>query len=345
MSVRKWRFAVALVLAMGTVASACGGDDDGGDGEQAQEGEEEVAPASVTVFLGFTPDGLYAPAYVADQLGYFEEEELNVTIAPGTGSNSSVQAVGAGQAEFGYADALTMTHGVARGASLTMVAVVLREPPAATVVLNDSGIDTPQDLAGMTIGDSPDSAQVEILPCFLEANGMTMDDIEFLNLGFPQQVPALLAGEVDAIEGYRHFYEADPDVAAEINLLPWSEHGLGYYSEGIFVDTNYLEENPDIVERFLRAFVRGLQYTVDQPDEAARLIGEAINDPSQEEFFAAEIQALLPQFVDSDAEDNGLGWMSEARWQETVDTAECGGSEAPPVESLYTNEYLPGIMP
>jgi NitT/TauT family transport system substrate-binding protein len=336
MSVRNRRLA-AMLLAVGLVASACGGDDDG----QGQA----VTPESVTVFLGFTPDGLYAPAFVADQLGYFEEEKLTVTIAPGTGSNSAVKVVGAGQAEFGFADALTMTHGVAEGAPLKMVAVVLREPPAATVVLKSSGITSIEDLAGKTIGDSPDSAQVGILPCLLEANGLTMDDINFLNLGFPAQVPALLSGRVDAIEGYRHFYEADPELAAQVAFLPWAEHGLSYYSEGIFVNSDYLNENPDVVRRFVRAFVKGYKYTLDHPDEAAGLIAQAISDPTQEEFFKAEIQSLLPQLVDSDSEANGLGWMSEARWQETVDTAECGGTEPPAVDSLYTNEFLPEIMP
>ncbi|HXJ63642.1 MAG TPA: ABC transporter substrate-binding protein, partial [Actinomycetota bacterium] len=298
-----------------------------------------VEPADVTVFLGFTPDGLYAPVYVAKELGYFDDEKLNVTIAPGTGSNSAVKVVGAGRAQFGFADALSMSHGVAGGAPLKMVAVELREPPAATVVLKTSGIKTIKDLNGKTIGDSEDSAQVPILPCLLQANGLTMNDINFVNLGFPEQVPALLSGKVDALEGYGYFYG---NLADKVDLLPWSQYGLDYYSEGIFVNTDYLDQNPDVVKRFLAAFVKGFKYELDNPDQAAHLLAQGSNSLKSEDFFNYEIHTLAPMLVDSDEQANGLGHMAADKWQSTVDTLKCGGVANPPSpDSLYSNDYLP----
>jgi NitT/TauT family transport system substrate-binding protein len=160
-----------------------------------------------------------------------------------------------------------------------------------------------------------------------------------VNLGFPEQVPSLLAGRVDALEGYGYFYG---NLADKVDLLPWSEHGLDYYSEGIFVNTDFLAENEGVVRRFLRAFIKGFQYELDNPDEAAKLLAQGAGDPKSEDFFNYEIHAILPMLTDSDTDANGLGHMADDKWQSTVDTLKCGGVENPPApDTLFTNDYLP----
>jgi NitT/TauT family transport system substrate-binding protein len=330
-----WIGLVAPLVALSLIAMACGGEDEepsnaGGSGPQET--------TSVTLYLDFAFDGLHAPFFVAQEKGYFEEEGLEVEIRPGQGSSDSVRVTGAGQAEFGFSDAATMSSGVSEGAPVTMVAVVLRDNPMVALTLKDSGIEEPQDLEGKSIGDAQESSTAALLPAFLAANGLGMSDVKFIGMSFPSRVPALLNGRVNAILG---FIQEFVNIQDKVNFIRWADSGIDAYSSGLIVNNDFMEGNPEVVEGFVNASIKGLQSTIDNPEEAAQIVAEAAE--SDPEYFAGELELLDPYLEDQEVEANGLGWMSEERWSSTQELMlQYGGQEEElPLDQLYTNEFLP----
>lgn len=332
MSNRATRVAGVLLATSSMVGvAACSGD--------ATTAAGSDSPTSATVYLGFSADAVYAPAYVAQELGYYEDEGIDITIAPGQGSTDAIRVVTAGQADFGYSDALTMTKAVADGGDLRMLATVMPVAPAASLVKSDSPIESIEDLRGARLGDSQDSTQFALLPGLLAQGGLTLDDVEFVNLNFASRVPALLSDKIDVTQGYATEF---PNVADQTRLILWRDFGLNYYAEGLYSTNDYLAdpENAETARKFVAATMRGLDYTIENPDEAAEIVARAAqaDDPS---FYLGEMEQLLPILEAHD--DEGLGHMNDERWQETVDLVEAylDPQGSVDVADLYTNEYLP----
>ncbi|MGY1740087.1 MULTISPECIES: ABC transporter substrate-binding protein [unclassified Blastococcus] len=315
---------VALVLAV----AGCGGGDDDGDSGSGSGGQSEV-----TFLLDFAVDGLHAPLYVAQEEGYFGDRDLAVQIEPGQGGAATVQLVSAGRADMGLADAGAVSVGIGSGAEMTAVGVILKRTPTVTVALADSGIATPQDLAGRSYGDAQQAATTALLPAFLEANGVSRDAVDFVGMSFETRVPSLQSGQVDAIGGFAQEFVNLED----ITMIPWFEHGIDSYGTVIVANTDWLADNADVARDVLAAVQQGLDDTLADPQEAARLT--AADDRGDEAYFAAEIEALDPFFSD----DQGVGLqMSEDRWRATQELMVTYGGQTTevPIEDLFTNEYL-----
>jgi NitT/TauT family transport system substrate-binding protein len=341
------RFLIVLA-ALALTAAGCGNDDsngaetgdtgtattgDDGNGDDATD-DEAVEDASATLYLDFFVDGLHAPFFVADEKGYFEDERLSIDIQPGQGSADALRVVASGRAEFGLVDAGTFVKGVSEGAEATAVGVLLRQMPGTTVVRADSDIEDPADLAGRSVGDAQQASTAVLLPAFLAANGVEEGDVQFVGMGFPARVPSLLEGQVDAIGGYAQEFVGILD---EARLFNWYEYGIDAYGTVVVVNNAFLEENPDVVERFMRAAALGLEDTFADPQEAAELTATAGDGDA--EYFAGELELLDLFFED----DEGRGFqMSESRWEATQQLMLDFGEQAEevPLDQLFTNDYV-----
>src|SRR4051795_13440142 len=98
-----------VVLALAVVSTAVSAADKGGE-------------KAATVRLDFILGGKHAPWFVAAEKGFYAQRGLAVTIQPGTGSADTVRAIGAGIADFGFADLTTAIVARSRGSQVQAVA-------------------------------------------------------------------------------------------------------------------------------------------------------------------------------------------------------------------------------
>jgi len=319
---------ILIILVATLAATACG---QRGATPQQQE---------VTLYLDWAIDGLHAPFFVALKKGWYQEAGLKVDIQPGQGSSDAVKVVGSGKAQFGFADAATMTKGAAGGAPVKMVAVLVRRTPAVFICKKGSGIAAIKDLAGKSIGDAPQTATATLLPAVLEANGSKMADIKFVAMTFPARVPAVLEGKVDCALGYAQEFVMIRD---KVDFLPYYQFGINSYSSGIMVNTDFLKNNADAVRRFVQASLRGHEFVLKNAKEAAEIAASYSKEPQNNTaYFIGELEVMVPYYADDEVTKNGHGWMSEERWRITQDLMrKYGGQEKDlALTDLYTNEFL-----
>jgi NitT/TauT family transport system substrate-binding protein len=295
----------------------------------------------VTLYLDWAIDGVHAPFFVALKKGWYEAAGLKVAIQPGQGSADTVKVVGSGRAQFGYADAAAMSKGASSGAPVKMVAVLIRRTPAVFICRKGSGINTVKDLAGKSIGDSPQTSTATLLPAVLEANGLKMSDIRFVAMNFGARVPSVLNGKVDCALGYIQEFVTIRD---KVDFLPYYRLGINSYSSGILVNRDFLQRNPEVVRKFVQASLRGHEFVLKNPKEAADITAGYSKEPQNNaDYFAAELQVLVPYFSDDEVSTKGYGWMSDARWKTTQGLmVKYGGQDRQlPLAELYTDEFLP----
>jgi sulfonate transport system substrate-binding protein len=157
------------------------------------------------------------------------------------------------------------------GVDTTLVAIQHLVANAGIVVPVDSPVTNITGLKGKTVATVKGSFMHRTLVLMLAANGMTLDDIQFVNMGSQEAVPALLSGKIDsALLATTNLGQVLADGEVKL-VLDCTENPEWKGSEGYVIRTEYLKENPDITEALVRALFQALDYLHKNPDETKQI--------------------------------------------------------------------------
>ena len=126
----------------------------------------------VTLLLNWYLYSEHSPFFLGRELGYFDQEGIDLDIQEGRGAGVTVQAVAAGSVPFGYADVATMIKAAAKGAPVISVGVLLQTSPMAVMGFAEKNIKTLQDVKGKTIILTPGDSMSQVWPLVVQKNGL-----------------------------------------------------------------------------------------------------------------------------------------------------------------------------
>ncbi len=293
----------------------------------------------------------YFPVNVADELGFFAEEGLEVEIVTGAGAPLVLQQMAVGSVDAGYVTASVGLNGFAQGQDVVVVYEDFSNSVFDLWVLPDSGINTVEDLRGKNIGvEGLQGGHIPELRAWLTAAGLTIgEDVNLLGLGDDSAtvVEAFNNGTVDAY-----------DLSSLFSIGPSAELGLRALNVpaqvgqtpqvGVFVTRELFENEPEVVEGLGRALVKAAIFGLVNPD-GVRAIQAGVFPPEQEneDFAKVLISVVLQTMVGGDNFDPNqeLGRMPLDGWDRLQDlllaTGEEGGLEAAvDVSDFVTNEFI-----
>ena len=188
---------LALLLASCSGSGgAAGGGDDTSSGSASGSATGAAEKTAVRFSLEFTPTGYHAPYALALEKGWFEDANLDVKIIPGTGSSATITTIAGGQADLGLTDLATLVITKSESMPITAIGAMFPKSPTAVAVHADAGVKTPADLAGKTIAVTSGGLDAQLLPAFLESNGLT-GKVEAVNVSSSAKTGAFLANKVD----------------------------------------------------------------------------------------------------------------------------------------------------
>lgn len=308
---------------------------------------EDTGPIPVEFRLNWTLYGEHAPFFVGVDKGFYLDEGLDVTVMEGSGSSTTVKLIGNGTNIIGYADSGTMMQGVTRGVPVKAVAVLLQTSPMSFIFKADKPIRTMEELKGKSIAITAGDASLAQLSALLTKHGMTEDDIKLVVVANPAgKETAILEDQADTFMGYY----IDQPMRMEKNTgvdLDWTTTqeigGVTTVSSAIIVADRTMDENPELIEKFVRATQRAVQYSLDNPEEAAEIFAEHAADFGfDKELSLAEIMGAQELLWTENSEGNPIGWSALEDWQATQDLLQ-EYAELKPEEDLnvyFTNEFL-----
>ncbi|MHB0857982.1 MAG: ABC transporter substrate-binding protein [Anaerolineae bacterium] len=296
------------------------------------------ATRQVTIAMGFIPNVQFTPVYVAMERGYFREEGLQVTLDYGM-ETDLLQRAGTGDVPFvvGSGDQVILARD--KGLPVRYVLNWYRRFPVCVVSMADSGIKSPLDLVGKTVG-TPQLAGASYIGwlAFLDEVGIAPEDIDLQVIGYTQ-VASLVEGRVDAAICYAlnepvQLAQAGYDI--DVFYLDAYTHLV---SNGLITNDETIREDPELVRSVSRAFLRGLQDTLDDPDAAFDIAAKAI--PEMDEPTAVLQRAVLQECVTFWSGDD-LGVSRREDWEESLALLQELGlvTSALEVDALYTNEFV-----
>ena len=227
-----------------------------------------AAQEKLTLMLDWFVNPDHGPIVLAQELGYFKDEGLEVEIVPPADPADPPKMAAAGRADIAISYQPQLHLQVAEGLPLTRVGTLVATPLNCLLVLEDGPVETLADLEGRKIGYSLAGVEEALLQALLEPHGLTLEDVELVNVGWSLS-PSVMSGQVDAVIGAFRNFELNQmqieGVGGRCFFL--EEHGVPPYDELIYV-ANPERIDRDAIARFLAATEKATQYIVNHPQES-----------------------------------------------------------------------------
>jgi putative hydroxymethylpyrimidine transport system substrate-binding protein len=255
-----------------------------------------AAAEPLRVLLDWFVNPDHAPLVVAKEKGFFRDQGLEVELIAPADPNDPPKLVAAGQADLAISYQPQLHLQVAAELPLLRVGTLVATPLNSLVVLEDGPVASLADLKGRKVGYSVGGFEDAMLGAMLRGQGLTLDDLELVNVNFALS-PALLAGQVDAVIGaFRNFELNQLDLEGKPGRAFYvEEEGVPAYDELIVVAHRERVHAPE-VRAFLDALERGVQYLVNHPEESWSIFLQAYPD-LDDELNRRAWRDTLPRFA------------------------------------------------
>lgn len=298
-------------------------------------------PLSMTFMAGYKPQANlpFVGVYVAQEQGFFREENLEVIIEHSAGQGQHLQLLAAGKVQVTTQDAAVLLKRRADpGLPLVSIALIGQRGQQAYAALASSGMTTPRDWEGRMVGykgtPPPD------LLAILQAAGVQAEKVELVNVGFDPRL--LTEGKVDVYPVYK---SNEPYLIRSwgYDLTIWEAADFGVPNLGLAYVTSeeILAGQPQVLTRFLRAALRGIEFARQHPDEAVQAVLKYTGPETDPEHMRFMLESELEDALSPVTEEHGLGWQTLEQWQALAEMLQqYDALPALEVEKAFTTEIL-----
>jgi NitT/TauT family transport system substrate-binding protein len=295
----------------------------GGTAEAADE---------LTLQLKWVTQAQFAGYYVAKDKGFYDEVDLDVTILPGGPDIAPPQVIAGGGADVIVEWMPAALASREKGVPLVNIAQVFDRSGMMLTCLKETGIETPEDFPGHTLGVWFFGNEYPFLSWMSQLGIPTQggaDGVTVLKQGF--NVDPLLQKQADCISTmtYNEYWQViDAGLTPEdLVVFPYEDQGVATLEDGLYVLESSLEDEAmvDKLARFLEASVKGWEYAAEHPDEAADIVLENDETGAQTEKHQRRMMGEINKLVGTG--EQGIGYLDPADYQRTVDVLLAGGSD------------------
>ncbi|HFD39823.1 MAG TPA: hypothetical protein ENJ31_08290 [Anaerolineae bacterium] len=267
-------------------------------------------PDQVTLQLNWYHEAEFAGYYVAEAQGFYADENIALTIREGGLDVDVVQALLGREVDISVFGSAEQRKAMEEGNQTVALMAAFQISPRVLFALADSGIQKPQDLVGRRVAIKSEGWRQTIHETLANVG---VDPAEIVEVEVKSDaIQMLYDGDVDVWTGYVHDEPVETQLAGyDVNLIFPGDYGVGAYEGLLCVSQETLEQNSDLVARFMRATLRGWQYAIEHPDEAAEVIAKWDPDHSLE-FHQLAMRALIPLV---DTGEGAIGSIKADQWQ------------------------------
>lgn len=287
-----------------------------------------MAADEVTLQLKWVTQAQFAGYYVAQDKGFYEEADLDVTINPGGPDIAPPQVIAGGGADVIVDWMPSALASREKGVALVNIAQPFAKSGMMLTCLKETGIDSPDDFPGRTLGVWFFGNEYPFLS-WMSKLGIPTDGgekgVTVLKQGF--NVDPLLQKQADCISTmtYNEYWQViDAGITEDqLKVFKYEDQGVATLEDGLYVLEDNLKDEAfvDKMARFVAASMKGWQWAKENPEEAAMIVLENDATGAQTEKHQIRMMKEIGKLLDDD------GRLDEAAYQRTVDSLLSGGSD------------------
>jgi len=282
------------------------------------------AAEKVTIQLKWVTQAQFAGYFVAQDKGYYQAEGLDVTIKPGGPDIATPQVIAGGGADVIVDWMPSALASREKGVPLVNIAQIFKKSGLMLTCRKDSGIKSPSDFRGKTLGvwfygnEYPFLSWMSKLgiPTTGGSNGVTV-----FKQGF--NVDPILQKQAECVSTmtYNEYWQViDAGLSpSELVVYKYEDQGVSTLEDGLYVLENKLRNKAFVskMARFLKASIKGWKYAGDHPDEAADIVLENDDTGAQTEKHQRRMMREISKLVGN--QPQGIGYLIPADYRRTVD--------------------------
>lgn len=302
------------------------------------------AQDSFSLPCGFIPNVQFAPLYVGIEKGFFEEENIDIELDHSL-EIDTVALVGAGKLPFGICSGEQVLLGRNQGLPIVYVANWYEDYPVGVVSFAEKNIQTVEDLKGKKVGiPELHGASYVGLEALLQSAGMSDTDIQLEVQGYTQS-EMLVTDRIDAAVVYAaNEPEQLKALGYDVNVLLTSD-AYAMVGNGLITSEKVLKENPDLARRMVRALVKSIRFTAENPDEAYEICFKYVDGLKDTENPELQKQVLL-RTIEMYGDMDTVGFSDPDSWANMdlllKEMGMISGSSK--VEEAFSNAFLPELV-
>ncbi|WP_051644529.1 ABC transporter substrate-binding protein [Labrenzia sp. DG1229] len=246
-----------------------------------------VAEDDIRLRLNWMYYGSHAGFAFGKDSGIYDKAGIDLDIRSGNGSSSAHRLVANGDSDFAYGSCGALINLASQGAEITSVAVIDAMGAEAVILRPDSGVSSVADLKGKTILTTANAGVNTFFPIVLANAGLTPDDVTITNVPDGALVSSYLQGSGGAVGILGGLDDKPAEIRANGGedpvLLPYSDYGVDQVGYCISTRKEMIEENPDLVNRFVDATIQAYKQTEADPDAAVNAIADIVGGTMAED--------------------------------------------------------------
>jgi NitT/TauT family transport system substrate-binding protein len=313
----------------------------------AQAEDKALIPVRLRLdWVWQAPQSIFTIAY---ERGYYRDEGLDVTIDRGYGGLENASALASGNYEFLFGDmsSVILFNAKSPDRKLMSVFTIYDAYLGAVITRAGSGINKPNDLEGKTIGAPLTTGGRTMFPAFAKANGIDESKVNWQTISIQLQDQQFAQGQFDAVASFTTTSLLNLKQLGvprdKLTIFNFADYGVDLYGSGIVVRSDYVQSNPDVIRKFVRATMRGLTTMLANKVEAIETLKK--RDPLLDTSIELDrLNLMIEMTLKRPAvEKFGVGHVDPARVQSSIDTITTvfNVSPVPPPEEIYTDKFIP----
>jgi NitT/TauT family transport system substrate-binding protein len=275
----------ALAAAIALLAAGCG-DDDGGGSEGG--GAEGGGAEPVTLKVGVIPIADVAPLYLGMDQGFFEEEGLTIEPQLAEGGAAIVPSVLSGDYQIGFSNTTSLIIAASKNLPIQIISQGVlggTGPDDAwdgVIVPKGSKVKELADLEGKTVAvNTLNNVSQVVVNTALQEAGADYTKVKYVEVPFPDMNAALESGRVDAAFQVEPGYSGGLAAGSKNLVNAYEEMAENYTVATYFASKQYIAESRDVVDRFVRAMEKSLDYASSHDDQVRAIVGTYTEIPQE----------------------------------------------------------------
>lgn len=275
--------------------------------------EKKTEQTKVRFVLDWTPNTNHTGLYVAKEKGYFKEAniELEIVAPPQDGATSLVAA---NKAEFGvgFQDFLSGAFAKKEPLPVTAVLAVINHNTSGILTMKEKGIDSPKKLEGKKYATWDAPIEKAIIKNVVEKDGGDYSKVKMI----PNTVTDIVQALKTNIDAVWSFYAWDGIIAKhkglKTNFIAFKDVNpvFDYYTPVIIANNKFLKENKEVSKKFVQALVKGYEFAIKNPKEAADILIKNVPELDKEIIYKSQ-EWISKQYK---ADGKKFGYIDPKRW-------------------------------
>lgn len=268
------------------------------------------AGEKLTLMLDWFPNVDHLPVYVAQELGYFAENQIEVDIVSPSETSDALKLAASGNMDIAVSYQPQTIIAADQGLDIKAIAPLVVHPLTTLLFLDTKNIQTPADLSGKKIGYTVPGLMDVMLEAFAAIN--QIKDYTPVNVGFTI-LPALVSNQVDAVMGPFKTYETVgmAQHGYKARFFELEKYGIPDYEELIFVcGPKALKEKSSAIHGFVKAVEKAQVFTKAHPEKALALYLSAL--PQADKTIETQAFELTRPYFASALGHDPVKWQAFA---------------------------------